>query len=312
MNRKPLVRASLWLAAIFAPALFSPSSALQPEASEAHGSEGTSSDDALTVSGTREKEIRQAIVTYTRALTDFNPTGPIARYQPGFYCPVVLGLDDADNERISDRMRVVANAAGVKPALKGCIASALVFIVDDKSSFLSLLKREHPSYFIDPRGGFWSPSTEQGPAFAWQLVQEMNPNGQPLARAQLDTSSVRVVSSTQGGSHLHSMISLAVATSIVIIERKALAGLTTTQIADYALMRSLSDGELKDMKDAGQFSILSVLDAPMDSITHASLTEWDFAYIQGRYSGDARNFGTRQAAIIQASITDTVIKKPER
>ncbi len=260
--------------------------------------------DAILVQGMRSQELKKAIGGYVRGLTDMNGVDPIARYEPGKYCPAALGLGDARGEQIAARMRRVAEAAGVKPAPPGCAATAIVFFVDDLPDFVKAFRKQHPAYFKDPKGDLWSPPSATGPTLSWQLTQELDPDGRPLQ--QDPETGIRIVSTVVGGSRSRALISLAIAMSVVLVERRALVGLSTDQIADYALMRSLTDRAPTALKGAGQFSILSVLDTPMNGAANASITPWDIAYLEARYAGDPRTYSNRTGVDMRANINRTL------
>ena len=294
-----------WLARGFAVAAVLLSATVPARAQEATPNDG-SSHDTILVQGLKTEALKKAIGTYVNALTVMDASEPLARYAPGTFCPAVLGLNETLDGQIAARMHQVAEAAGVKPAPPGCQTSALVFFVDDKESFIRQFQRLQPTYFTDPKGDLWSPPKEAGPAVSWQLTQQIDPQGNAISR---DMGGTRYVESVEGGGRINSMITVQIAMSVVIIERNSLVGLSTTQIADYALMRSLTDRGPKELKDAKRFSILSVIDAPMGSETPPSLTAWDLAYLKGRYAGDPRFFGTRQGTIIRQSIERAVTGK---
>ena len=283
-------------------------------AQEATGAEnavdGDVGPETIIVEGLRVKSLKKAIGGYVRGLTVMTSTDPLARYQPGAYCPAVVGLSDVLDNEIAGRMRRVAEAAGVKPAPLGCSTSALVFFVNDKQAFIKEFRRQQPAYFRDPKGDLWSPPTERGPVASWQLTQQFDPQGNALGRDP--QTGIRIVASSQGGSRITSMITVAVAMSVVIIERKSLRGLSTTQIADYALMRSLTEFKPDSPGETKRFSVLGVMEAPMGTETPASLTPWDLAYIKARYDGDPRMYGNKQGATIRGSIKRALTgKKPE-
>ena len=260
---------------------------VQPQAAE---------DAAIVVTGTSMREQLEVIRDYVDGLTIAVSYDPLARYASDSYCPAVLGLSPSRNDEIATRMRAVAKAAGVQPAASGCRTSALVMFVDDKESFLTAFRRKHPVYFSDLRrthGRF--PPREKGPATAWHLVATLDPQGTPVERTGLGPT---IVASPMRGSRILSMVTQVVAMSVVIIERGALVGLTSTQIADYALMRTLTDRSLKAPDVPGQFTILRALTTPKGSAVPLSLTRWDLAYLEGRYSGHPARYGPGQRAAI--------------
>lgn len=253
---------------------------------------------AIVVTGMSEREQLEVIRDYVRDLSIAVSYDPLARYEPGSYCPAVLGLSVARNGEIATRMRAVAKAAGVQPAAPGCRTSALVFFVENKAAFLAAFRKRHPIFFNDLRREYGAfPPREKGPASAWQLVGKLDPQGMPIGRPT--NLGPTVVGSSMRGSRLLSMVTQVVSMSVVIVERDALVGLTATQIADYVAMRSLSDRGLTASSVPGQFTILAALTAPMGSAVPLSLTRWDIAYLKGRYAGDPARYGPSQRATIQ-------------
>jgi hypothetical protein len=266
-----------------------------------------SQEQEIIVTGVRNQ--LEAIEDYVGGLTVVTGKDPLSRYQPDVYCPAVIGLSEARNAQIAARMRNVAAAADVKPAKEGCRPSALVIFVDDKRSFLEAFRKQHPIYFSDLRGEGWSPPDEKGPALAWHLVQHLDPQGNPV---QKDPElGYAIVESSVRGSNVLSMIRPVVAMSVVLVERKALQGLTVEQIADYVLMRTLTDRKPKD-HDLRDLTILGALEAPVGSAVPASLTDFDLAYLKGRYSGDPSRYGRSQRSAISRSIKRAVKAKDEK
>lgn len=236
-------------------------------------------EDEIVVEGQRVRD--DVIERYVEGLNAARRSLPLARYAPRDYCPAVLGLSASRNKQIAARMRSVAAAAGVKPAEEDCVPSALAIFTDDKDSFLERFRARHPRYFQQlPARGRRLAKTEE-PAVAWRLVETSATN------------------SPTGGDLILSPYTPAVAMAVVVLERKALLGLTTTQVADYVLMRTLTDYGSKPLGVPMDFTILGALDAPIGSAVPSSLTEWDLTYLKGRYSGHPARYSTRQAATIR-------------
>lgn len=255
-----------------------------------------SEDDTIVILGKSSKQRDRAITAFVKGLTVMSQGDPTARFEPDIYCPAVFGMSDARNREIADRMRTVAAAAGIKPAPPGCVASAFVFFVEDKKRFLKAFAKQQPIFFYGMTG---EPHEEAGPAVAWSLTQDFDPQRKPLGYR---IASPPIVSSVAGGSRLLSMITRAVAASVVVVERRALFGLTARQVADYAVMRSIIDRTPSGFDTIKPISILGVLDAPVGSSTPLSLTTWDLGYLKGRYTGDPRTYSYQQSGDIRASI----------
>lgn len=286
--------------ALFLPAQLDaqPATDAQP-APEAPEAEAPQEENEILVQGTREQ--LRAIDSYVQGLTVVIPGDPLPRYEPDSFCPGVVGLSDARNREIADRMRRVADVAGVRPAAPGCRTSALVVFVNDKESFLAAFRRQHPVYFRNPLGANYPvPPREDGPAVAWHLVGQLDPQGMPVSRGS--AFGPAIVETPARGSRILSMVQPVVSMGVVIIERGALRGLTGTQIADYALMRLLTDRGPQRVRVPTDYTILQALEAPMGSAVAGSVTEWDLAYVRGRYSGHPARYGASQRGAIRQSI----------
>lgn len=263
------------------------------------------SEDEILVTGVRDR--LKTIDRYVKGLTIVRSGDPLSRYEPGTFCPVAIGLTDRVNREVTARMRSVAAAAGVHPAKAPCAPNALVMFATDKASFMRAFRKQHPVYFSDLQTKDELPPPEAGPAIAWHLVQLLDPQGNPVRRSP---SGIGMVESPAGGSRIRAMVQPVVVMAVVVVERKALLGLTPTQIADYAIMRTLTDRAPDLAKVPNEVTILRALTAPMGSAVPASLTDWDLAYLKGRYSGDPRFFGSSQTATIRKSVRRAVEKKP--
>jgi hypothetical protein len=236
-------------------------------------------ENEIVVEGRRNRD--ELINAYERGLNTASSNDPLARYAPEDYCPAVLGLSPASNKQIATRMRKVATAAGVKPAEEDCVSSALVIFTYDKAAFLQKFQSRHPKYFNQLQGGGRHLAKVDGPAVAWHLVQ------------------VQGTKSPEPGGLFFSAVTPVIAMSVVVVDRSALLGLTPTQIADYVLMRTLTDREPGALDVPNDVTILKALHAPMNSAVPASLTRWDLAYLKGRYTGHPGRYSTRQAAAIR-------------
>jgi hypothetical protein len=245
----------------------------------------------IVVEGQRVRD--DAIERYVEGLNAARRSLPLARYAPRDYCPAVLGLSAARNKQIAARMRTVAAAAGVKPADEGCVPSAIAIFTNDKEAFLEKFRERHPRYFqqLPARGRRLAQS--DGPAVAWRIVETSATN------------------SPTGGNLILSAYTPAVAMSVVVLERKALLGLTVTQIADYVLMQTLTDHGSEPLAVPMDFTILGALHAPVGSAVPSSLTAWDLAYLKGRYSGHPGRYSTMQAATIRGMMRRALTETAE-
>lgn len=270
VRRRAFVRA----AALFVAGALMPSLPLQAQEATPPPPE-----EEIVVEGRRNRN--EIISSYVNGLTAANPNNPLARYAPGDYCPTVLGLSPTSNKQITTRMRRVAAAAGVKPAEEDCAPSAVVIFTDDKAAFVRRFRARHPQYFTQLQGKGRRLAEVEGPAVAWHIVQ---PTG---------------TQAIEPGGLFYSSVTPVVTMSVVVVEVSALNGLTTTQVADYVLMRTLTDREPPFLNVPNDFTILKALRAPMASEVPASLTKWDLAYLKGRYTGHPGRYSARQEGTIR-------------
>jgi hypothetical protein len=92
---------------------------------------------------------------------------------------------------------------------------------------------------------------------------------------------------------------------VVLVERKALVGLTTTQLADYAALRALTAADPARLANSGAPTILHVLDVPIGGAAPITMTSWDFGFLQNYYDAQ-RNLGTgaQRSAIARGMTQD--------
>jgi hypothetical protein len=88
--------------------------------------------------------------------------------------------------------------------------------------------------------------------------------------------------------------------SFVLIAARAVAGLTLTQIADYAAMRALA--KTRAPASTSGPTILRLFDENNASAKPAELTSWDLGYLRSLYLTDNRLTANSQEAAISAGI----------
>lgn len=72
--------------------------------------------------------------------------------------------------------------------------------------------------------------------------------------------------------------------AVVVIERDAVVGMTTTQLAGYAAVRTFARTDPQKVQGLSAPTILSILDAPDDTEVPVTLTQWDLGYLRGLYA----------------------------
>ena len=259
-------------------------------------------NDEILVTGTKEEE--KVIDRYLRDLSDVDPQSPMARYEPNQYCPRVLGLAAKVNAEIATRMKQVAQAAGVRPAGADCLTSALIIFADDHNTMQKTFRKMHPEYFQELSGEAINYQGRGTNVLSWKLIGRLDKNLNPVAT---DNDGIQIVDVGVTSSRLQAASRPVVAMSVILILRRAVIGLTTRQIADYALMRTLSETDPSKLARTTAPTILRVINAPVGTATPLSLTDWDLAYVKGRYASNEWNRGYTQLAKIRAVMRREVL-----
>jgi hypothetical protein len=254
------------------------------------------SSDEIIVEGSRDRE--KKIEAFVRALTPARIGGQLARFDDEV-CPAAAGLPAHQNEAIVERMRAVAKAAGIAVASGKCEPNAIVFVVDDKKAFMAALRDKYPAYFSTALSDRMPMPREDGPAVAWHVESILDENGlkPPIVRNPETGAEFFAVSSMSSG-RVKPMSRPHFVAGILVIEVRALAGLTPTQLADYAAMRIYGRTEPKRVSKGSASSILSIIDAPMDSAVPITMTEWDLTFLKALYRSEPLQKATQQRADI--------------
>ena len=254
------------------------------QAQPAPGEEGE-----IVVEGIRERD--RQIERFVGALTEAPMRGQLSRFD-WQVCPAVAGLPQAQADAIVQRMRQVAQAAGVPLADPGCAPNALVIATPDKAATLRWLRREYPAYFRNALDERIQVPNEPGPAVAWQIESRLDEDGRPVG---VDLINQRyVVESTRSPSRLTAASRPHFVASVLVVQLDALAGLTTTQVADYAAMRVFAKTDPSRLARSTAPTILNVLDAGMDSEIPLSMTQWDLGFLKALYASEENHFASQQ------------------
>lgn len=250
-------------------------------------------DDApIVVTG--QKDIERQIQGFVGALTPASPRGQIGRFETPF-CPRALGFTDAQRTTVEARIRLVAQNIGLKVGGANCTINMLVIATPDKAGVLNLLGRKHAYLFGDR-----SPTqirevlAQPGAATAWQVEGQLNADGKPVVQQ----GGIPMNRSIRSPSRITAAARPYVAGAVVVIDARALEGFTTTQVADYALMRGFAKIDPAKLDATTAPTILRALDAPQDAEVPLTLTQWDFAFLKGLYSGSNNLYAPSQRSEI--------------
>jgi hypothetical protein len=258
-------------------------------------------DQPIVVTG--QKDMPRAVEEFVKSLTPATSGGQLSRFEHKV-CPKVFGLAQPQADAVEQRIRLVAKSVGIAVSTGRCAPNVLLLVTSDKTAFLKELQRHSADYFGLTGRQFRDLERIPGPAVAWQVRGPMmNADGQELTE---DTTQGVVTNRTIARS---SRITVPVHpqfdTSVVLVERKALVGLTTTQLADYAALRALTAADPARLANSGAPTILHVLDVPIGGAAPITMTSWDFGFLQNYYDAQ-RNLGTgaQRSAIARGMTQD--------
>jgi hypothetical protein len=252
----------------------------------------------IVVQGERDRD--RQLRDFVGALT---PTprhpydGQIGRFEWSV-CPVVFGLGKAQNEAIAARIRQVGAAIGAELDKQPCVGNSLVIVADDKDATFAWMKRKLPGYFVNSAGRRLVIRQDKSHAIGWHVTDLLNADG---TQATVTPNGVYIVKALYL-SHLQAASRPHFLGSVLIVDRAALRGLTTTEFGDYAAMRTFAQIDPSGLKGQSAPTILTVLDASMNAAVPLTLTEWDLAFLRGLYGARVNQYAVTERGEIGRSM----------
>ena len=265
-------------------------------------------DEQSTIVVTGQRNTEKDMQDFVRALTPATVGGRLSRFEKSI-CPIATGLPRQQREAVADRMRRVAQSAGIQTGGKSCAPNVVVVVTQDKNAFVQALRRSRSDYFgTMSQRSIRELAQQPGPAVAWQLQgPPVNARGVEM---DIDPAlGVYVNRTTDPASRLEQAARPQFDGAVVIIERKSLDGLTVTQLGDYAAMRAFAGMDTARLAKSGTPTILRVLEAPMGSEVVASLTQWDLGFLRGLYAAPRNLRAEAQRSAIGRSIAKDVAQR---
>lgn len=258
----------------------------------------------IVVEGRRD--VAGQVSDFVKTLTDVSPNGQIGRFDWAV-CPAVLGLSERQNVAAAARMRAVAEAAAIPVAKPGCKTNALLIVTADKPAFVSWLRSSHPSYFEGvPPAVMRQVARADHPAAAWHVQGLLDADGVEVPRDR--ETGQYIGQRTDTPSRISTTTRPHFAAAIVVVDSKALDGLTIAQLADYAAMRAFAEINPPRAGAAPAPTILDILDAPMDSAVPITLTQWDLAYLKALYASTSNRRARQQQREMSQRMTEDLGK----
>lgn len=253
----------------------------------------------IVVTGTRDA--KKDIQDFVRALTPVRIGGGLSRFEQSV-CPVVVGLPARQGGAVANRMRRIAKAVDIDVGGADCVPNVVVMVTKDKNVLVEELRRRHPHYFGEmSRSQIRKRARQPGSAVAWQT------EGRPVSARGVElfydpAIDAYVNQTTDAASRIETGGRRQFDGAVVVVERAALAGLTVTQLADYAALRAFTGADPTKLKSNAVPTILRILDAPAGSEVPASLTERDLAFLRGYYSSPLNHHTGAQRSAISRTI----------
>jgi hypothetical protein len=259
----------------------------------------------IIVQGSKDRD--RQVRDFIGALTDVPRHGQISRFD-WLVCPAAVGLGQAQNEAIAKRMRRIASAAKVPLAPAGCAPNVLVIVSADKKAVIEELSKKYPAYFHEMSAGdVRKLANSPGPAAAWHVKGLVTKDGALIAK--VDRRYVN--EGTDTPSRLAPSTRPLFVAAVVVVELDALAGLSTTQLADYAALRAFTEADPARLADSRASTILTILDKPVGSEVPLSLTQWDLSFLTSLYASSNDAYANRQRAEMKGIFKDELKKTQE-
>jgi len=282
--------------------------ALPPQSSQSPGS-----NDQIIVNGPRERaEIAKFVDQLATAQADIQ----LGKFlQP--ICPAVVGLPDGQNELVAARMRKVAETIGAPAGAPGCIPNAIVMVVRDKRAAIDDLWHRRSWLFGEiPAADMHLLKALPGPAAGWQVIGKIGADMMPINRTRfggvrdMEARETPLVKSYGVIGRIQQASVPQFLASVLLVEDRALDGVTTTQFADYAAMRVLAPISWRDRPLPAR-SILNLLNAVSSrEAAPLSVTWWDVALLKALYDTSNSVPADIQRSAIAAAMQREIRKVP--
>ena len=215
---------------------------------------------------------------------------PLARFTDPV-CFVAAGLPHDLLIKISNRLAIDAHTAGMPLGGANCRPNVAVLFVDDSASELKNVRAHYPNLFgnLEP-ADIREIVREPGPVHTWWVTQTASSDGDlPFASPSGGAAPMLTVRSS---SFIVLPIRTDVRFAVLVIDRRALLGLSSDQIADYAALRTLSGARPPAIEDGN--TILTLFQP--GATPPAEMTSFDRSYLKALYSGRGNEPATRKVS----------------
>ena len=277
--------------------------------------------DEIVVTGqkTRTEIIQDLIVNQFNISRGGRNNGQYARFAAPI-CPSVGGLPEKQAAIIEDRIRDIAEVAGLSVAPAKCRENLFVVAVDDGAKEIESLRKKRANLFNSLSHRERDKMMENGgPVYSWKSTVAMSNGGRHSARAgtiDIISDSLGPISVRGQRSHVKSKVQrsdfVGINYSYLLIENKALKDISLNQLSDYAALVSLIDIDVNFETVPPINSILSLFSkSPAGQGKLGSISEGDLLMLRGLYKVPANVKAPLQRSAMLHTI-DEALKSEEK
>lgn len=170
-------------------------------------------------------ERQEAIRAFVGALTRAPQAGQIPRFEDSI-CPAAYGLTGSARAAVVARMRAVADAAGLRTRGERCRPNILLMVTADKTALIRALARRNPHWFgTEDDTDAYGVMQQPGPVAAWHAQMVVNADGRGLRMV----GGAVINQTTRQATRIEAAARPSFIAAAVVVEHRALAGLSTTQ-----------------------------------------------------------------------------------
>jgi hypothetical protein len=208
----------------------------------------------------------------------------------------------------------VAAAIGAPVAPQRCVTNIYVLVGGDKRETIQGLRKQFPRLVAGVPGSVLKRLEQaEGPVAAWQIVGMIGADGMPLSwvRTSMESEPVQVSNSIGWASRIARVTNPQFVGSILVVEARAIDGVDTRQLADYAVMRTMAPTDTTHRTALPARSIIQLFDpgstpetAPM------TVTHWDFAFLKALYASSNDMAASQQRGDIGRKMAKELAKVP--
>jgi hypothetical protein len=206
---------------------------------------------------------------------------PLAQFQEPV-CPGIVGMPANVAEVMNARIRSNAEVVGIPVAREGkCEPNIMVFFVADGQKTIRELQNRRSDLFrsISTRD-LTKLAGQPGPVHAWVNTITRSRHGDELRGDESELGNPPTLYVANSHSHMWLASRIDIASSVVMLDMKAVYGMSAVQLADYATMRTFAQTR-PPTGDTKVGTILSLFDEgsgkPME------MTDFDIAYLRAIY-----------------------------